>query len=120
MKIGAPTIFISSTVFDFRDLRSALKYWLEELGYHVLLFEYNDFPKALDKNSYDACVATVERADYFILLVGGRDRPGRRIWWETPVAPDAVLCRGMAHVGRPVSESGDGTNSRPDIRLDRM
>jgi hypothetical protein len=67
-----PTIFISSTIYDFRDLRSALKYWLEELGYKVLLSEFNDFTKPLDENSYNACLKSIESADYFILLVGSR------------------------------------------------
>jgi Domain of unknown function (DUF4062) len=69
---GRPIVFVSSTVFDFRDLRSALKYWLEELGYDPRLSEFNDFPKPLDDNSYDACLKTIEDADYFVLLIGSR------------------------------------------------
>ena len=72
MSISKPKIFISSTIYDFRDLRSALKYLLEKLGYEVMLSEHNDFSKPLDKNSYDACLEAIERADYFILLVGAR------------------------------------------------
>jgi hypothetical protein len=34
--VTKPAVFISSTVHDFRDLRSALKFWLEELGYEVM------------------------------------------------------------------------------------
>ena len=49
---GKPEIYISSTVYDFRDLRSALKYDLEQLGYAVHLSETNDFPKPVDANSY--------------------------------------------------------------------
>ncbi|WP_435018587.1 DUF4062 domain-containing protein [Tundrisphaera sp. TA3] len=72
MASGKPKIFISSTIYDFRDLRSAIKYWLEELDYEVFLSEFNDFPKLPDQNSYDACIQAIEMADYFILLVGGR------------------------------------------------
>ena len=67
-----PTIFISSTIYDFRDLRSALKYWLEQLGYEVMLSEFNDFTKPLDENSYTACLKAIERASHFILLIGAR------------------------------------------------
>ncbi|WP_201608496.1 DUF4062 domain-containing protein [Psychrobacter okhotskensis] len=67
-----PTFFISSTIYDFRDLRSALKFYLEELGYQVYASEYNDFKVASDKHSYDACLKLVEECDYFILLVGSR------------------------------------------------
>ncbi|HET7463531.1 MAG TPA: DUF4062 domain-containing protein [Longimicrobium sp.] len=67
-----PRIFISSTIYDFRDLRSALKHWLEALGFEVMLSEFNDFTKPLDVNSYQACLEAIGRAQYFVLLVGSR------------------------------------------------
>lgn len=67
-----PTFFLSSTIFDFRDLRSALKFFLERQGCRVLASEYNDFTKPLDLHSYEACLSTIEQADYFILLLGSR------------------------------------------------
>jgi len=70
--LDKPTILISSTIYDFKDLRSALKFNLELLGYRVLLSEYNDFVKNFDNNSYNACMETVNQADYVILLIGSR------------------------------------------------
>jgi len=67
-----PTFFISSTIYDFRDLRSALKFHLEELGCKVLASEFNDFEKPLDKHSYEACLQAIHSADYFLLLIGSR------------------------------------------------
>jgi hypothetical protein len=67
-----PTFFISSTIHDFQDLRSALKFYLEEQGCRVLASEYNDFTKPLDRHSYDACLSSIREADYFILLIGTR------------------------------------------------
>jgi hypothetical protein len=67
-----PRVFVSSTIYDFRDLRTALKFWLEELGYEVMQSEFNDFRKELDRNSYESCLTTIDGCDYFILLVGGR------------------------------------------------
>lgn len=67
-----PRVFVSSTIHDFRDLRSALKYWLEGWGFEVMLSEVNDFAKAADDNSYEACLKAIERCDYFVLLVGAR------------------------------------------------
>jgi len=67
-----PKIFISSTIYDFRDLRSALKYWLEQLGYEVLLSEFNDFTKSLDENSYNACLHAIAQSDYYVLFIGTR------------------------------------------------
>ena len=65
-----PRVFVSSTIADFRDLRTAVKFYLEELGYEVLLSELNDFVKPLDVPAIEACLEAIERCDYYILLVG--------------------------------------------------
>jgi hypothetical protein len=70
--VKRPTFFISSTIYDFRDVRSALKFYLERQGCTVLASEFNDFAKPLDIHSYDACLKTICAADYFILLIGSR------------------------------------------------
>lgn len=67
-----PVFFLSSTIHDFSDLRSALKYYLEAQGCQVLASEYNDFRKNVDENAYKACLQSIQRADYFILLIGSR------------------------------------------------
>ncbi|HEV2575792.1 MAG TPA: DUF4062 domain-containing protein [Acidobacteriaceae bacterium] len=67
-----PTFFLSSTIYDFRDLRSAIKFYLEEQGCRVLASEFNDFLKPLDRHSYDACLHAIEQADFFVLLIGTR------------------------------------------------
>lgn len=77
-----PTVFISSTIYDFHDLRSSLKFYLEEQGFTVLASEFSDFKKPLNTHSYEACLEAVRSADYFILLIGSRvggwyDEPNR-------------------------------------------
>lgn len=68
--MNKPKIFVSSTIYDFKDLRSALKYWLTEKGYEVRMSERNDFKKDSSQNSYQACLDSIEECDYFILLIG--------------------------------------------------
>jgi len=67
-----PVFFISSTIMDFKDLRSSIKWWLEENNYIVNASEFNDFDKPLDKNSYEACLKAIDNSEYFILLMGDR------------------------------------------------
>lgn len=67
-----PTFFISSTIYDFADLRSAIKYYLEQHGCVVLASEFNDFGQPLAEHSYDACLKQIQTADYFVLLIGSR------------------------------------------------
>lgn len=63
-----PTFFISSTIYDFRDLRSAIKFYLEEQGCTVLASEFNDFAQSVETHSYEACLKQIQAADYFVLL----------------------------------------------------
>jgi hypothetical protein len=67
-----PTFFLSSTIYDFRDLRGAIKFALEERGCKVLASEFNDFAVDPKAHSYEACLKNIAEADYFVLLVGGR------------------------------------------------
>lgn len=65
-------IFISSTVYDLRDLRSALEYHLTVLGHEVLISEAGSFNPDQGANSYDACLQKIDEAHVFILLIGSR------------------------------------------------
>lgn len=67
-----PKVFLSSTIHDFRDLRSAIRVWLEEYGFEVQASEFNDFPQIPDSNSYESCLKAIDESNYFILLVGSR------------------------------------------------
>lgn len=67
-----PKIFLSSTIYDLADLRSAIKYWLEEYGFEVLGSEWPDFPHPLDRELIEAALAPIEDCDYYLLLIGRR------------------------------------------------
>lgn len=67
-----PVFFISSTIFDLSDLRSSIKWWLEENNYTVNASDFNDFNKPVDANSYEACLSAIDNSDYFILIIGDR------------------------------------------------
>lgn len=73
-----PRVFVSSTIRDFADLRAALKYWLEETGFQVLLSEYNDFPVNPRSSSFQNCLDAIYGCDYVIVLVGFR----RGSWYD--------------------------------------
>lgn len=67
-----PRVFVSSTIYDFADLRTALKYWLNEMGFEVFMSECNDFKKDSADNSYKACLNAIQECNYYILLIGAR------------------------------------------------
>lgn len=72
MTKGKIRVFVSSTIRDLSDVRSALRYWLEELGFEVLLTELNDFDREPTGSTFDACLDAIGTCDYYILLVGSR------------------------------------------------
>ena len=73
MRTERPRVFISSTIPEFRDLRSAIRYWFEESGFEVQTFELPDFEHRPDASAFEACFDNIRASDYYVLLIG-RDR----------------------------------------------
>lgn len=67
-----PRVFVSSTIADLQDLRSAIKHYLEETGFEVILSEFPTFPHAIDKAARLAAIPAIEDCDYFVLIIGER------------------------------------------------
>ena len=69
-----PTVFVSSTCYDLKQIRNDLKHFVEdELGYAALLSESDSFPVDPTISIFENCVRNVdERADLFVLIIGGR------------------------------------------------
>lgn len=68
-----PSVFVSSTCYDLHQVRADLKSFIESMGLDPVLSEYNSFPIDPDANTVENCRKAVEeRADIFVLIVGGR------------------------------------------------
>lgn len=65
-----PYVFISSTVADFRDLRSAIAYTLRAQGYNVYLSEAADFDVKGDRSAFEQCFTNIRNSDFYILIIG--------------------------------------------------
>lgn len=65
-----PTIFISSIISEFYDLRGALKYFLGKSGFRVLMSEEPDFGADCGIDSLDNCKSQIEKSDYYLLIIG--------------------------------------------------
>jgi len=61
--MNKPKVFISSTIEDFKDLRSAIKYYLEKNNFEVATSENADFPNDLTLDNFNACIL-----QYIVLL----------------------------------------------------
>jgi len=67
-----PTIFISSIISEFYDLRGALRYFLGKSGFRVLMSEEADFGADSGLDSLDNCKNQIEKSDYYMLLIGDK------------------------------------------------
>ena len=68
---ATPSIFVSSTVEEFRDLRSAIAFFLRSQGLSVRLSEAEDFQIRGDRSAMEECFENVRSSDYYVLIIGG-------------------------------------------------
>ena len=66
--VGRPRVFVSSTIYDFRDPRSALKWWLEQMGCEVRMSEFTDFNRPPEQGALKSCFAAIQDCHFYLLL----------------------------------------------------
>lgn len=67
-----PRVFVSSTYYDLKHVRSSLDIFIESLGYESVLSEKGDIAYSPDMPLDDSCYREVSSVDIFVLIVGGR------------------------------------------------
>lgn len=70
--MAKPRIFISSTYYDLKHLRSSLEGFVQRLGYEAILSEKGDIAYSPDQPLDESCYREAAAADLFVLIVGGR------------------------------------------------
>ena len=73
MKNRPPNVFISSTMYDLRELRVQIGQFVESLGWHAVMSEYDSFPIDPGQTTVENSRRNVrENADIFVMVVGAR------------------------------------------------
>jgi hypothetical protein len=67
-----PRVFISSTYYDLKHLRSSLDSFIESLGFDPILSEKGDIAFTPDTTLDESCYREAANADIFVLIIGGR------------------------------------------------
>jgi hypothetical protein len=68
-----PSLFVSSTCYDLKQLRADLYLYVEQAGLEPVMSEYPSFPVDPDETAIENCRKAVNnRADIFVLVIGGR------------------------------------------------
>lgn len=70
--MAKPRVFVSSTYYDLKHLRSAFEGFLESFGFEVVLSEKGSVAYSPDVPLDESCYREVEQADILVLVVGGR------------------------------------------------
>jgi hypothetical protein len=70
--MARPRVFVSSTYYDLKHLRSSLENFIDSLGFDAILSEKGDVAYAPDRPLDESCYREVENSDVLVLIVGGR------------------------------------------------
>ena len=70
--MSKPRIFVSSTYYDLKHVRSSLDIFIESLGFEPILSEKGDIAYTPDAPLDVSCYREAANADIFVLIIGGR------------------------------------------------
>lgn len=70
--MAKPRIFISSTYYDLKHIRSSLENFIDSLGFEAILSEKGNIAYTPEIPLDESCYREVTNADIFIIIVGGR------------------------------------------------
>jgi len=70
--MARPRIFVSSTYYDLKHVRSSLDNFIDALGFDSVLSEKGDIAFSPDVALDESCYREAASADIFVLIVGGR------------------------------------------------
>lgn len=70
--MAKPRIFISSTFYDLRQVRSDLDIFIENLGYVPVRNEEGDIPYGKDDALEEYCYKEIKAVDVLVSIIGGR------------------------------------------------
>src|SRR5262244_270849 len=65
-------IFVSSTHYDLKYIRSSLEMFIDSLGYDAVLSEKGNIAYTPDIPLDESCYREVQNCDVYVLLIGGR------------------------------------------------
>jgi len=70
--MAKPRVFVSSTYYDLRHIRSGLESFIDSLGYDAVLFESGDVPFSHEVPLDESCYKEIGNCHILVLIIGGR------------------------------------------------
>ncbi|MEW5926898.1 MAG: DUF4062 domain-containing protein [Gemmatimonadota bacterium] len=70
--MAKPRIFVSSTYYDLKYVRSSLEVFIESIGYDAVLSEKGAIAYMPDAPLDESCYREAQNSDVYVLIIGGR------------------------------------------------
>ncbi len=70
--MARPRIFVSSTYYDLKHVRSSLEKFISSLGYEPVLSEKGEVPSVPGLRPDESCCREVQECDIYVLIIGRR------------------------------------------------
>ena len=70
--MAIPRVFVSSTYYDLKQIRSSIENFIKSLGFEAILSEKGDIAYTPDIPLDESCYREVENSDIFVIIIGGR------------------------------------------------
>ena len=70
--MAKPSVFISSTYYDLKHIRSSIGQFVTSLGYEPILSEQGNIAYSPASPLDESCYSSAQKCDLFVLIIGGR------------------------------------------------
>lgn len=70
--MAKPRVFISSTHYDLKNIRSDIERFISDQGYESVLSEKGQIPYSTEENLEEYCYREIEKCDIVLSVIGGR------------------------------------------------
>lgn len=70
--MARPRVFVSSTYYDLKHIRSSVEYFVQSLGFESILSEKGEIAFTPNQPLDESCYREAASADLFVLVIGGR------------------------------------------------
>ncbi|WP_394265363.1 DUF4062 domain-containing protein [Bergeyella zoohelcum] len=70
--MARPKIFLSSTFYDLRQVRTDIDLFVESLGYDIVRNEEGDIPYGKEEALEEYCYKEIKNVDILVSIIGGR------------------------------------------------
>ena len=68
--MAKPRVFISSTCYDLKEIRSQIREFIFDYGYEPILSEFGDIFFDYGEHPQDSCFKEIEKCQMFVLIIG--------------------------------------------------